>query len=159
MDQKKGGGRTADCIFVSISATKNAAPASPPPSPAYATGTCSLHLTENRSGGANNDPFANSDTPPDYTVSIDIFDAKKANIGHHDSAAAGAGNGLGVDSKLSDVLVITPEARGDYVQFTLGSQSWKSSDDGSCSVGGWDPQESNPAVSCSSFKPGFLPYG
>lgn len=54
-----------------------------------------------------------------------------------------------VDQKLPDVTVVTPESSGNYVQFALGEQSWKSSDDGHCSVGGWDPQQSNPAVSRS----------
>ena len=44
-------------------------------------------------------------------------------------------------------LEITPEKQNDYVQFTLGGQSWKSSDKGSCGVGGWDPRESIPSVS------------
>lgn len=51
-------------------------------------------------------------------------------------------------------LEITPEQHNDYVQFTLGGQSWKSSDEGSCSVGGWDPRENFPAV--SFFLPSFF---
>ena len=106
-------------------------------------------MNQTRSGGDSGDPFSNGDTAPDYTVSIDIFDANKATIGHHDSADAGASDSLSVDSELSNVMVITPESQDDYVQFALGNQSWKSSDAGSCSVGGWDPQQSDPAVSRS----------
>ena len=141
MDQKKGGDKTADCIIYSISATQNSAPA-------YAEGICSLHLYQTRSlGGKNIGGIYVPDTAPTYTVSIDIFDAKKATIGHHDTADAGAGYSLDVDSKLPDVLLITPEERGDYVQFALGSQSWTSSDAGSCAVGDWDPKSGYPGVS------------
>ena len=43
-------------------------------------------------------------------------------------------------------MVITPESENDYVQFTIGTQSWSSSDKAICTVGGWDPRNSNPAV-------------
>jgi len=151
-DKKNGGDRTADCIIYSIKAIKNPAPASPPPPPPppYATGKCSLHLSQTRSDSTGGAPYGDSSKAPDFFVTIDIFDNNKANIGHHDSAAAGAGNSLSVTGKLADSMVITPENRGDYIQFTLGAQSWASSDGGKCTVGNWDPAQSNPAVNAPS---------
>ena len=153
-DSKKGGERTADCITYSIKATRNGAPASspPPPGPAYATGKCSLHLSQTRSDPAGGAPYGDASMAPNFFVTIDVFDNNKAKIGHHDEVAAGAGRSLSLDSKLADPMVITPENQGDYIQFTLGAQSWASSDAGMCTVGSWDPAGWNPAVSALSTR-------
>ena len=74
-------------------------------------------------------------------------------IGDHDEAVAGDGNPLSVTSRLNDPLVITPESQNDYIQFTIGTQSWSSSAKGGvpgCSVGGWDPRSGYPSVSIPS---------
>jgi hypothetical protein len=69
-----------------------------------------------------------------------------------DPQSAGDGNSLMFNSKLPDSLFITPEAQGnprDYIQFTIGSQSWKTSmSTGTtrCNTGGWNSKYS-PAVS------------
>ena len=38
---------------------------------------------------------------------------------------------------FSDDLKLTDEAHGDYIQFTLGAQAWRSTDP-ACKVGGFD---------------------
>ena len=75
---------------------------------------------------------------------------------------AGDKNSLTWNSKLPSGLVITPEAQGnprDYVQFTIGAQSWKTSDGQGtprCETGGWTSDYS-PAVSFSSFSSFSIP--
>ncbi|KAL8664084.1 MAG: hypothetical protein Q9202_003376 [Teloschistes flavicans] len=141
-DKKMGGTRTADCISYSIRATTTRAAAK-----SYAPGTCSLHLTQKRDSQQDGSPFGNPDAPITYTVSVDIFDNNKVNIGSASNQAAGAGAPYNMPSKLPSLLAITPETQNDYVQFTIGTMaSWKSSDKTSCSVGGWDPREHNPAT-------------
>ena len=62
-----------------------------------------------------------------------------------------------MDSKLSNPLVITPEAKGDYVQFTLGTESWASTDSGpsqtKCTVGPWDASDYPEVCDVSSVYP------
>lgn len=63
---------------------------------------------------------------------------------------AGAFDPLSFNSALPNPLVITPEAQnGDYIQFTIGSQSWTTKDNGAvpgCNTGAWSSAYS-PAVS------------
>lgn len=97
------------------------------------------------------------DAPVYYTIEGTIYDGlgdDKKVIGHSDETDAGDKNPLNVSIEgLDIVLVITPETQHDYIQFMLGSQGWKSSDKGSCSLGGWDPRQGYPAV---SFFPPFV---
>ncbi|KAH0538552.1 hypothetical protein GP486_008770, partial [Trichoglossum hirsutum] len=78
----------------------------------------------------------------DYNVDVGISDGavKPNTIGQASETEAGATNPLSVKSKLEHPLVITPEHQGDYVQFTLGGLSWKSSDK-ACDTSKWDPSE------------------
>ena len=115
----------------------------PPPPPAYATGTCSFHLTETEDCDSN---YGNNL----YGV-IKMYDDKKNVIGqtvtdqdHPIGYPMDAGNSYHFNSKLKDPLVITGEHENDYVQFTIGSLSWQSkTPDGgaTCTVGGWDPRD------------------
>lgn len=77
----------------------------------------------------------------------------KKNSGDGDPQSEGDGNSLNWETKLPDKLVITSEAQGnprDYIQFTIGGQSWKTSDPDTgtprCNVGKWNSHYS-PAVS------------
>lgn len=76
-----------------------------------------------------------------------------------DPQLAGDGNSLFFVSKLPDALVITPEAAGgNYIQFTIGSQSWMTSMvEGSarCKTGGWSSTYS-PSVSFNCASPHLL---
>ena len=113
-----------------------------PPSPAYATGTCAFHLTETQDCA--------DDSKNLYAI-VKLVDANKADIGDTpvtDSNPLGApinaGDPYSFDSKLPNPIVITGEHKGDYIQFTYGSLSWKSTDKGgqaSCNVGGQDPRD------------------
>ena len=126
-----------------VSSTTSAPPQSNTPAPVapYAQGTCSLHATEWAllSGDGGTTLFAE----------VRMFDNNHNQIGFVAKTKAGAGNSLRLNSKLEDPLVITPEERNDYIQFTLGAQAWPSSQDKGmpkCTVGGWDGTD-NPLVS------------
>ncbi|KAL9076291.1 MAG: hypothetical protein Q9161_001007 [Pseudevernia consocians] len=101
--KKRGGDRTADYINYSI------------------------HSTSDANGSRFTDTNIQALT---YSVKITIYDNGKVQIGNHDKAAAGAGNSLSVTGRLNDALVITPESQNDYVQFTIGTESWPSSASG-----------------------------
>ena len=120
----------------------------PPPSPssappAYATGTCSFHLTETQDCDTN---YGNN-----LWGVVKMFDNDKNVIGqtitdadHPIGYAMDDGNSYSFTSKLPQPLVITGEHENDYVQFTYGGLSWQSktpNGGGSCTVGGWDPRD------------------
>ncbi|KAL8801153.1 MAG: hypothetical protein Q9182_004658 [Xanthomendoza sp. 2 TL-2023] len=112
MDEKYGGGKTADCISYTIRAMKETTSSgSPKPNPER---TCSLHLAQggvysvgNGSGVRN---FANFDTPFVYTVEVTNYDGTgddKKQIGHSDKKEAGDGNPLKVKMDKAEGI-------GDY---------------------------------------------
>lgn len=148
-----GGVRAADCIFYSIRAEEaEEAAASPNPEPQR---ICSLHLTQHGDYGPGGGLiFGNPDAPFVYKIEITIYDGTgddKKQIGSSEKTEAGDRNPAKVSMNgVEGQLEIKPEKQNDYVQFTLGGQSW-SSDGGSCSVGGWVPREVFPAVSFPSF--------
>ncbi|KAL8968187.1 MAG: hypothetical protein Q9197_005016 [Variospora fuerteventurae] len=148
VDEKLCGARIADCIFYSIRAEEaEEAAASQNPEPQR---TCSLHLTQHGEYGPGSGPlFSNPHAPLLYTVEITIYDGtgddKKQN-GNSEEMEAGDGNSAKVSMNEAErESEITPEKQDDYVQFNLSGQSWKSSDESGCSVGGWDPRENFPA--------------
>ena len=87
-----------------------------------------------------------------YGCEIRILDGNRNTIGWQVHTDCSTASPLTVNSKLENGLVVTPEARSDYVQFTLGSESWKSSDTGEpgCKVGGWDGSD-DPMVGSRRF--------
>ncbi|TGJ86909.1 hypothetical protein E0Z10_g1911 [Xylaria hypoxylon] len=117
----------------------------------YTPGTCSFHLQEDESWKGTDGPG----TQRVWTYYIEqarMKDGAGKTIGMLGFAPngidpalvrAGDGHSLNFNSKLPDSLVITPEARGnpsDYIQFTIGSQSWTTSTStGSarCDTGSW----------------------
>ena len=115
---------------------------SPSPSPPYATGTCSFHLTETQ----DCDSVGNNL----YGV-VKMYDNAKNVIGqtvtdddHPIGYPMDDGKSYSFTSKLNDPLVITGEHANDYVQFTIGALSWQSktpNGGASCTVGGWDPRD------------------
>ena len=116
---------------------------SPPPSAPYAQGVCTFHLTEWYYGDIGKSPFG---------LEISMKDAAGKQIDWQVHTSADASHPLNVMSKLEDVFVLTPEEWNDYIQFTLGGQSWASNqkfganDVPWCSVGGWDGSD-YPSVS------------
>ena len=135
-----------------IEPSPTAVPSSTPaPPPAYATGTCSFHLTETQD--------CTSDATNLYAI-VKLYDNNKSVIGQTPTDSANA-NGEPIntsdpynfDSKLPDVIVITGEHKKDYVQFNYGGLSWTSRTTtglATCSNGGWDPRD---GPSCG------LPFG
>jgi hypothetical protein len=81
------------------------------------------------------------------SVKLDMWNAAGDVVCHVDSTWAGATEPLQLGTGLQnhDMLVVTPEHR-DYIQFTMGSQSWTSKDNDKmkpmyCNTGSWDPKE------------------
>ncbi|KAL8789567.1 MAG: hypothetical protein Q9195_006744 [Heterodermia aff. obscurata] len=79
-----------------------------------------------------------------YEIEVRLKDNNKATIGWLDHANAYNNYSWKVNSRLEDPLAVTLESQGDYVQFTLPGQSWRTDQatDGSkipnCSTGDWD---------------------
>ena len=138
----------------SLSTAPAPAPASPTPAPPasptppFATGMCSLHMTQWDS--LANAVGNNGENNGDYGCEVRILDNNRQTIGWQVHTDCSTAHPLSIESKLENPFVITPEARGDYVQFTVGSVSWPSSQGGpqepNCNVGGWDGSD-DPAVS------------
>lgn len=118
----------------------------------YTPGECSFHLQEDESWSGVDGPGTKR-TWKYHIERATMRDGAGATIGtvgfaangkDADPQSAGDGNPLVWDTRLPDALSITPEAQGDprdYVQFTIGSQSWTTNDPDSgrprCNVGGW----------------------
>ena len=82
----------------------------------------------------------------DLATEVTIWDVGGNQIGYRSITEAGAIDPLSVNSKLEDPLIVTPEHRGDYVQFGLGTEQFDSRQQDQtalawCSTGGWDPKE------------------
>ena len=129
---------TATSITNAGTITKSTSTSTPAaPSPPYATGTCSLHMTYWR-------PYYWPDGTNPYEIEIRIRDNNKATIGWLPHTNDDNRYSWDVVSRLEDPLAVTPEAENDYVQFTLPGQSWgtdKATDQSKlphCSVGDWD---------------------
>lgn len=127
----------------------------------YKPGECSLKLHQHEDFFGNDGPGTRRDHT--YHVSLlQMFGSDgtetagragfKPNSGDPDPIECGDGNPFAWDAALPDKMYITPEARDDYIQFTIGSVSWSSNSadgDKRCKVGDWDTQM-DPVVSLSS---------
>ena len=105
----------------------------------YKSGTCSIHVHEE-------DYFSGVDGPGTerthtYYLRASAKDAAENSVAEvGNDVKAGDGNPLVIKGYYND-LALTPEAQGDYIQFTVGTQSWRSDKgDGTprCNVGDWD---------------------
>ncbi|KAI0425568.1 SGNH hydrolase-type esterase domain-containing protein [Xylaria sp. FL1042] len=130
----------------------------------YTPGECSVHLQENEQWKG----FDGPGTERVFTYSIERATMKDgagktiSTLGFQPNGAdaapvvAGDSNPLGFGSTLPDLLVMTPEARGnprDYIQYAIGGQSWTSGTDmgnARCDVGDWtsDSSPRNRAMDC-----------
>lgn len=136
-------------------------PPPPPSAPYVATGgkgpvlgKCHVHVSEihNCMGDAHN-----------LDTEVTIWDVGGNQIGHQSSTEAGATDPLSVKSRLEALLVVVPEHQHDYIQFTLGTENFDSTQQDQtalswCSTGGWDPKE-GPAcgrASITSVSGGFF---
>lgn len=132
-----------DCAQINVDAALNEWAPLPDVSgdtaPYDENGGCTMHIQQwedNDSGGGG--PF---DPPPgtslSYSVEITMWDnARTHKIGFLSRAKAP----LQMTSKLDSLFGVDPGKTGDPLLFTLGGAVW-SSDDGSCSVGGWVSDE------------------
>lgn len=105
----------------------------------YKAGTCSMHVhEEDYFSGVNSPGTSRSHT---YYLRVDAKDADGNPVASVDNdVEAGDSDPYYLQGYYKD-LVMTPEAQGDYIQFVLGDQNWRTSDgDGvpNCKVGGWD---------------------
>lgn len=125
----------------SVTAAPPAQTSSVQPLPAYATGTCSLHLTETQD--------CTSDATNLYAI-VTLYDNNNVQIGQ--TGTSPTNNPIGdpidssdpysFDSELPSPIVIVGEHVNDYVQFSYGSLQWTSrttSGPATCTNGGWDP--------------------
>lgn len=121
----------------------------------YTPGVCSFHLQEDESWSGVDGPGTKRTWHYHLEQGL-LKDGAGATIGtiDGDPVSAGDGNPYHWNSKLPNSLDVTPEAQGnprDYVQFTIGTQTWKSpKGDGTprCNTGDWSSHYS-PAVSPS----------
>ena len=123
----------------------------PTPSPVapYAAdgGQCHIHVNEYQ---------ACAEETKDLEAEITMWDVKGSQIGYQDLTGINANGPLSMKSKLEALLEVTGEHRGDYIQFSLGDESWTSKDNDKtapvyCNTGGWDPREdpwSDPFFEC-----------
>lgn len=123
------------CVFVDIEAANakwaNVVDVSGDISP-FKEGICTFHVHQwHNDNGGGGGPFDPTD-PPVYYVEITLFDD-------------GATHKIGFQSRLAtpysmvsklDILFNVTVPSYDYIQFDVGSVSFKSND-GSCQVGGW----------------------
>ena len=108
----------------------------PPPQPEYTNGICSIDVTEQR--------VCN---PPDSdlfgVITILDFDDNVLCNGSNQRCSINNNNPCTMNCQLPNPITITGEHEGDYVQFTYGSISWRSTDNqqggpGWCNTGEWD---------------------
>ncbi|TVY27287.1 Lipase [Lachnellula hyalina] len=142
LNWKRGGSFGADQIQYQIT---------PQIDQGYTPGTCSFHLQEDESWSGVDGP--GTERHWTYHIEKDTMKDNAGNtIGTEGFASdgtdgspekAGDGNPLKWSTKIPDQLVLTPEAGGnprDYIQFTVGSQSWTTDNQTGmpyCNVGGW----------------------
>ena len=143
------------------------------PLPSAAIGQCNVHLWQG---------LGQEYSDPEVVIDVNITDATGTVIGYN-SSKLNWGQGLGTDSELSDVLVVTPQTgikskrrlrretlneriaiphptrplfEHGPVDFALGSQKWDTSSP-QCTVGGWDNGDANDFFGALIFGDDFIP--
>ncbi|MCJ1376928.1 hypothetical protein MMC17_000018 [Xylographa soralifera] len=114
----------------------------------YTPGNCTFHLEEDESWSGVNSP--GFERHWDFHLQkLTLDDGAGVIIGTSPPGSpidAGDGNSFSWNTKLPNPLVMTPEAQGnpaDYIQFTIGTESWQSSQNDDtkmpfCNVGGFN---------------------
>ena len=134
---------TASTSAPSTSASTASAPPTTTTSapPAYATGTCSFHVDEWQDC---------ADDASNLFANVTMYDNNHNIIGQTNPSPGTLGDPINTSdpynfiSSLADPLVIVGEHENDYMQFTLGTQSWTSRTTAApydCSNGGWNPRD------------------
>lgn len=102
----------------------------------YVHGQCAVHVHEKETWSGVDGPGTSRTWH--FWVDVTAKDFSGKTIGGTDGqVGAGDGNPAIVKGLYYEDLSLTPEARGDYIQFNLGSQSWTTKDE-ACNVGGFD---------------------
>ncbi|KAF4628355.1 hypothetical protein G7Y89_g9794 [Cudoniella acicularis] len=103
----------------------------------YIPGPCGLHVTEDGSWVGSN--LLDSSRTYTFSLVTTVKDGAGNTIGGSFPAAVGCGdsNPYQLPNVYYDTLVLTPEASGDYIKFSIGGQQWKSRD-AQCNEGGYD---------------------
>ena len=108
----------------------------------YKSGVCAVHVHEKEDfWGVDGPGTARSHS---FHLTVDAKDADGKIIGGTDGEEVEAGQSGGnpyVYDGYYAPLKITPEAQGDYVQFAIGSQGWRTTDPEGvprCETGDWD---------------------
>ncbi|KAJ7255773.1 hypothetical protein C8J57DRAFT_1655412 [Mycena rebaudengoi] len=102
--------------------------------PPFDQGGCTMHVHEYFNANAGGGPFGDPHYQATYSVEVTLYDDEAA---HKIGFMARTDAPYNMKSKLDALFVVTPVGSGDYIHFSLGTQTFKSND-GSCSVGGWD---------------------
>lgn len=105
----------------------------------YKAGTCSMHVHEKEFfSGVDGPGTSRSHT---FYLSVDAKDSADKTVATVDNdVEAGDANPYHLKGYYYD-LVMTPEAQGDYIQFALGDQYWRTTTEKGtprCQTGGWD---------------------
>ncbi|KAJ7300776.1 hypothetical protein DFH08DRAFT_828168 [Mycena albidolilacea] len=79
-------------------------------------------------------PFGNPNYQATYSVEVTLYDDGTT---HKIGFKARTDAPYQMVSKIDQLFGVTPVKDGDYIQFSLGTQTFRS-DDGSCSVDGYD---------------------
>lgn len=131
LNWKHGGNSTVAGITYHVTPTKDRG---------YVPGKCYMYLKEkDKFSGINSPGFAMSHI---FSVQIEASDSNyKVFAGTKGKQVpCGANNPFIFEAYYAD-FEITPEAQGDYIRFTLGNQSWKSTKDSGnphCIQGKWN---------------------
>ncbi|KAJ7869984.1 hypothetical protein B0H13DRAFT_1049505 [Mycena leptocephala] len=100
----------------------------------FKEGTCTFHVHEyyNPNAGGGGGIGGDPNFPSDYSVEITLYDDGAT---HRIGYQARLDAPYSMASKLDNLFVVTPS--DSNIKFTVGSVTF-TSDDGSCSVGGWN---------------------
>ncbi|KAK8876993.1 hypothetical protein PGQ11_001939 [Apiospora arundinis] len=112
----------------------------------YTPGQCSFHLQEDESWSGVDGP-GTSRKWKFHVQNMVMRDPNGKEMGRQDNMVeAGHGNPFSWKTQaMQGTLEITPEASGDYIQFAIGKQSWRSDQvkgPSRCSVGGFNSKYS-----------------
>jgi hypothetical protein len=104
-------------------------------------GVCAFHLREFETWWGQDGPGVSRKY--EFKLQVAAKDNSGTIVGGTGTQSVVAGDGAPYRCKgFYEEIVMTPEAQGgDYIQFSIGSQSWTTKDSGTvpgCSVGGWD---------------------
>jgi hypothetical protein len=120
----------------------------------FKEGTCTFHVHEyyNPNAGGGGGIGGDPNFPSDYSVEITLYDDGAT---HRIGYQARLDAPYSMASKLDNLFVVTPS--DSNIKFTVGSVTF-TSDDGSCSVGGWVSGEMTLMSDDTNTRPPIEPW-